>query len=65
MNNKRTKFCSRKMLMTYLREHSNITSACWRGVGGLTEIADAADVLRGGDGGSQVKIADVILEQIF
>ena len=34
------------------------------GGGGLTEIADAADALRGG-GGSQVKIADVILEQIF
>ena len=33
-------------------------------MGGLTEIADAADALRGG-GGSQVKIADVILEQIF
>ena len=47
-----------------IRERSSITSACWRGVGGLTEIADAADALRGG-GGSQVKIADVILEQIF
>ena len=47
-----------------IRELSSITSARWRGVGGLTEIADAADALRGG-GGSQVKIADVILEQIF
>ena len=47
-----------------IRERSSITSARWRGVGGLTEIADAADALRGG-GGSQVKIADVILEQIF
>ena len=46
-----------------VRERSSITSACWRGVGGLTEIADA-DALRG-VGGSQVKIADVILEQIF
>ena len=32
------------------------------GVGGLTEIADAADALRGE---SQVKIDDVILEQIY
>ena len=47
-----------------LRERLSITSAHWRGVGGLTEITDAADALRG-DGGSQVKIADVILEQIF
>ena len=47
-----------------LRERSSITSARWRGVGGLTEIADAADAPRRG-GGSQVKIADVILEQIF
>ena len=31
---------------------------------GLTGIADAADALRG-EWGSQVKIADVILEQIF
>ena len=50
--------------MIALRERSSITSARWRGVGGLTEIADAADALRGG-GGSQVKIADVILEQVF
>ena len=49
---------------TVVRERSSITSAHWRGLGGLTEIADAADALRGG-GGSQVKIADVILEQIF
>ena len=47
-----------------VRERSSITSAHWRGVGGLTEIADAADALRGA-GVSQVKIADVILEQIF
>ena len=53
-----------KMVNKSLRERSSITSAHWRGVGGLTEIADAADALRG-DGGSQVKIADVILEQIF
>ena len=46
------------------RERSSITSAHWRRVGGLTEIADAADALRGG-WESQVKIADVILEQIF
>ena len=50
--------------MHAIRERSSITSAHWRGVGGLTGIADAADALRGG-GGSQVKIADVILEQIF
>ena len=30
-----------------IRERSSITSARWRGVGGLTEIADAADALRG------------------
>ena len=47
-----------------VRERSSITSARWMGVGGLTKIADAADVLRE-DGGSQVKIADVILEQVF
>ena len=45
------------------RERSSITSAHWRGVGGLTENADAADAFRGG-GGSQVKIDDVILEHI-
>ena len=33
-----------------IRERSSITSAHWRGVGGLTEIADAADALRGGGG---------------
>ena len=47
-----------------LMERSSITSARWRGVGGLTEIADAAYAIRG-YGGSQVKITDVILEQIF
>ena len=46
-----------------VRERSSITSAHWRGVGGLTENADAADASRGG-GGSQVKIDDVILEHI-
>ena len=45
------------------RERSSITSAHWRGVGGLTEMADVADAL-GRGGGSQVKIADVILEHI-
>ena len=45
------------------RERSSITSAHWRGMGSLTENADAADVSRG-DGGSQVKINDVILEHI-
>ena len=33
-----------------LRERSNITSVHWKGVGGLTEIADAADALRMGGG---------------
>ena len=42
------------------REHSSISSAHWRGVGGLTENADGADAPRG----SQVKIDDVILEHI-
>ena len=51
-------------LIKNIRERSSITSARWRGVGGLTEIADAADALRG-SGGSQVKIAYVILEQVF
>ena len=46
-----------------IRERSSITSAYWRGVGGLTENADAADASRGG-GGSQAKIDDVILEHI-
>ena len=46
-----------------IRERSSITSAHGRGVGGLTENADAADASRGG-GGSQVKIDDVILEHI-
>ena len=46
-----------------IRERSSITSAHWRGVGGLTENADAADASRGG-GGSQDKIDDVILEHI-
>ena len=50
---------------------SSITSARRKGVGGLTggsdisltESADAADALMVGEG-SQVKVADVILEQI-
>ena len=46
-----------------LRERSSITSAHWRGVGGLTENADAADDSRGG-GGYQGKIDDVIFEHI-
>ena len=50
-------------LVAGIRERSSITSAHWRGVGGLTENADAADASRGG-GGSQVKIDDVILEHI-
>ena len=33
-----------------IRERSSITSAHWRGVGGLTENADAADALRGVSG---------------
>ena len=33
-----------------IREHSSITSVQWRGVGGLTENADAADA-SSGDGG--------------
>ena len=45
-----------------IRERSSITSARYGGVGGLTENADSADALRGG-WGSQVKNADVILEQ--
>ena len=49
--------------MRKVRERSSITSAHWRGVGGLTENADAADASRGG-GGSQDKIDDVILEHI-
>ena len=35
------------MMIKVLRERSSITSAHWRGVGGLTEIADAADALKG------------------
>ena len=58
------KIVKKSLKILQIRERSSITSAHWRGVGGLTEIADAADALRGG-GGSQVKIADVILEQIF
>ena len=51
------------MLKRSIREHSSITSVHWRGVGGLTENADAADDSRG-YGGSEVKIDDVILEHI-
>ena len=50
-------------MLNRVRERSSITSAHWRGVGGLTENADAADASRGG-GGSQDKIDDVILEHI-
>ena len=46
-----------------LRERSSIRSVHWRGLGGLTENADAADASRG-VGGNQVKIDDVILEHI-
>ena len=48
---------------TQERERLSITSPQWRGVGGLTENADAADASRGG-WGSQAKIDDVILEHI-
>ena len=57
------KFFFLRKFIICLRERSSITSAHWRGVGGLTENADAADASRGG-GGSQVKIDDVILEHI-
>ena len=50
--------------LIFVRERSSITSAHRRGVGGLTENADAADASMGGEGGSQVKIDDVILEHI-
>ena len=52
-----------KLNTCLFRERSSITSAHWRGVGGLTENADAADASRGGRG-SQDKIDDVILEHI-